>query len=96
MFLEKLIFELIRPSTTVPKDDAKHGSKLAAKVSMRVMDVAIMIIAILVAWDCNYLCEGFMKYIFVLYAALFPTVYLSFYLIYRIILNNPCYETPVQ
>ena len=96
MFLEKLIFDLIRPSTTIPTDNTKHGTKLAAKVSMRVLDVAIMIIAILVAWDCNNMCDGYMKYIFVLYAALFPTIYLTFYLIYRVILNNPCYLPPIQ
>ncbi len=92
MFVEKLILNLIRPSTTVqPSEDKNNVRKIAAKVSMTLVDIAIFIIAIVVSWDCNSKTTGIIKFIFILYACLFPTTYLTFYLIYRIILNNPCY-----
>jgi hypothetical protein len=92
MFVEKLILNLIRPTVTVqPTEDKNDVSKIAAKVVMTLLDIAIFIIAIVVSWDCNSKTTGVVKFIFILYAALFPTTYLSFYLIYRIILNNPCY-----
>ena len=92
MFVEKLILNLIRPTTTVqPTEDKNNVSKIAAKVIMTLVDIAMLIIAIVVSWDCNSKTTGVVKFIFILYAALFPTTYLSFYLIYRIILKNPCY-----
>ena len=81
MFVEKLILNLIRPTTTVQPTEDKNDVRISP----------IFIIAIVVSWDCNSKTTGVVKFIFILYAALFPTTYLSFYLIYRIILKNPCY-----
>jgi len=89
MYIEKLIYEYIRPSNK-PVEEVK-GPKLVAKVSMLLLDVVILIIALLVSWDCNSQISGIIKFINILYAALFPSVYLVFYLFYRIILGNACY-----
>ena len=89
MFLEKIIFNYIRPSA-VPQEEVK-GSRLAAKVIMVFIDVVILMIALVVSLDCNSKMEGPIKYINILYAAMFPSVYLVFYLVYRIILGNACY-----
>ena len=89
MFIEKLIYNYIRPSNK-PEEDIK-GPRLMAKVGMIFLDVVILIIALVVSWDCNSKITGFIKFINILYAALFPSVYLTFYLVYRIILGNACY-----
>ena len=89
MYIEKLIYNYIRPSNK-PEEEVK-GPRLVAKVSMLLLDVVILIIALVVSWDCNSKITGFIKFINVLYAALFPSVYLVFYLFYRIILGNACY-----
>ena len=91
MFLEKAIYRYIRPSTTVDTEPLK-GKKLALRASEMLVDAVITIIALAVAWDCNSQVSGIMKYICVLYAGLFPSIYLFFYLVYRIIMQNPCYE----
>ena len=89
MYIEKLIYDYIRPSAK-PEEDVK-GPRLVAKVSMLMLDLVILVIALLVSWDCNSKITGFIKFINILYAALFPSVYLTFYLVYRIILGNACY-----
>ena len=89
MFIEKKILNLIRPNNKVV-DPSKRANNLVS-VLMYLIDVAIFIIALVVAWDCNSKVEGVTKFIFVLYAGLFPSVYLSFYLVYRLVLGNACY-----
>lgn len=92
MIVERLIVEQLRPSTTVETLEGEDkGKRLAIKVSNRAVDVIIMLIALIVSWDCNSKISGPMKYIYLAYAIMFPTVYLTFYMIYRIILGNPCY-----
>ena len=95
MFLEKAIYRYIRPSTT-PDTEPLQGKKLALRVSELLVDAVITIIALAVAWDCNSQVTGIMKYICVLYAGLFPSVYLFFYLVYRIMMRNPCYEPLIE
>jgi hypothetical protein len=89
MFIEKKILNFIRPNTH-PDDPLKNKS-ITLQVLMYLIDVAILIIALVVAWDCNSKVLGFMKFIVVIYAGLFPSFYLTFYLFYRIILGNACY-----
>jgi hypothetical protein len=89
MFIEKKILNLIRPSNNL--EDPMKGQNNLFQVLMYLIDVAIFIIALVVAWDCNSKVVGFTKFIFILYAGLFPSVYLSFYLVYRIVLGNACY-----
>ena len=89
MFIEKKILNLIRPNNKV--DDPTKGNNTLTQVLMYLIDVAVFIIALVVAWDCNSKVEGFTKFIFVLYAGLFPSIYLSFYLVYRLVLGNACY-----
>jgi hypothetical protein len=89
MFIEKKILNIIRPNYNA--NDPSKGKNSLIQVLMYLIDVAIFIIALVVAWDCNSKVEGFTKFIFIIYAGLFPSVYLSFYLVYRIILGNACY-----
>lgn len=89
MFIEKKILNLIRPNNNI--EDPIKGKNNLFQVLMYLIDVAIFIIALVVAWDCNSKVAGFTKFIFILYAGLFPSVYLSFYLVYRIVLGNACY-----
>jgi hypothetical protein len=89
MFIEKKILNIIRPNNKI--EDPTEGKNNLVQVLMYLIDVAIFIIALVVAWDCNSKVEGFTKFIFVIYAGLFPSVYLSFYLVYRIVLGNACY-----
>jgi len=91
MFLEKAIYQYIRPSTNVDSEPDSRR-KQALRMSEMLVDAVITLIALAVAWDCNSRVSGLMKYVCVLYAGMFPTVYLTFYLVYRIILQNPCYE----
>jgi len=89
MFIEKKILHIIRPDYN--GNDPTKGQNSLIQVLMYLIDVAIFIIALVVAWDCNSKVVGFTKFIFILYAGLFPSVYLSFYLVYRIVLGNACY-----
>ena len=89
MFIEKKILNFIRPNNQI--EDPTKDKNIPLRVIMYLMDVAIFIIALFVSWDCNSKVEGFTKFIFIIYAGLFPSVYLSFYLVYRILLGNACY-----
>jgi hypothetical protein len=89
MFIEKKILNLIRPNNKLADPSKRHNNLVS--VLMYLIDVAIFIIALVVAWDCNSKVEGVMKFIFVLYAGLFPSIYLSFYMVYRLVLGNACY-----
>jgi len=92
MILERLVVEQIRPSNTVESlETEEKGKDLVARVSMRAIDVLILLVALVVSWDCNSKISGPMKLIYILYAIMFPSLYLTFYLVYRIILGNPCY-----
>jgi hypothetical protein len=89
MFIEKKILNFIRPNTNT--DDLLKNKNITLQVLMYLIDVAILIIALVVSWDCNSKVIGIMKFIAVIYAGLFPSFYLTFYLFYRIILGNACY-----
>ena len=89
MFIEKKILNLIRPNNQI--EDPTKGKNITTQVLMYLIDVAIFLIALVVAWDCNSKVEGITKFIFVIYAGLFPSIYLTFYLFYRIVLGNACY-----
>lgn len=90
MFIEKKILEYIRPSTTVISDE-ELDKKYPFKVLSLIISLVILVIAVIVSIDCNREVEGIVKYLFILVAAAFPSLYLTFYCIYRSILGNACY-----
>ena len=85
MFVEQFILSLIRPI------DESKDQDLTRRILSNSISFIILCIALLVAWDCSSKVVGVMKYVNVLIAGLFDNVYLIYYLIYRIILGNPCY-----
>jgi len=91
MFIEKKILSLIRPNIDGSQADPLKNKNITLKVLMYMFDVLIIIIALVVAWDCNSRVGLFLRLIVVIYAGLFPSFYLTFYFIYRILLGNPCY-----
>jgi hypothetical protein len=89
MFIEKKILSLIRPS--IDSEDPLKDKHITVQVLMYLFDALIIIIALVVAWDCNSRVNLLIRLIVVIYAGLFPSFYLTFYFFYRIILGNPCY-----
>ena len=49
-----------------------------------------MIVAGILAWRCNRNENMVLRVLITLVAAMFSTIYILFYLIYRIILKHPC------
>jgi hypothetical protein len=89
MFIEKKILSLIRPNMDL--EDPLKDKNITMQVLMYMFDALIIIIALVVAWDCNSRMNLIIRLIVVIYAGLFPSFYLTFYFFYRIILGNPCY-----
>jgi hypothetical protein len=87
MFVEHFLISLIRPSN----DNLSEENHNPPKILITLLNYIILCIALIVAWDCSSKMTGIMPYINVLIAGLFNSVYLIYYLIYRIILGNACY-----
>jgi uncharacterized membrane-anchored protein len=85
MYLENLIYSWIRPNMDTPNNNMK------IEMSRQILSVIIFIIALIVSWDCNKEVTGVLKYLYLLIAGMFNSLYLVFYFIYRIILGNKCY-----
>mgnify|MGYP001283199307 CR=1 FL=1 len=49
-----------------------------------------MIVAGILAWRCNAKEPMFLRVLITILAAMFSTIYILFYLIYRVILKHPC------
>ena len=49
-----------------------------------------MLIAGILAWRCNSGENKYIRILITILAAMFSTIYILFYLIYRIILKHPC------
>ena len=86
MYLENLIYSWIRPNM---EEINKKNFKI--DLVRHILSFLIFIIAIAVSFDCNTEVEGILKYIYLLIAGMFNSIYLIFYFIYRIILGNKCY-----
>ena len=86
MYLENLIYSWIRP-------DMDKNNKVNFKIEIvrHTISFIILVIALIVSWDCNTEVVGILKYIYLLIAGMFNSIYLIFYMIYRIILGNACY-----
>ena len=86
MYLENLIYSWIRP-------DMDKNNKVNFKIEIvrHTISFIILVIALIVSWDCNTEVAGILKYIYLLIAGMFNSIYLIFYMIYRIILGNACY-----
>ena len=52
--------------------------------------IITMILAVYLAWDCNKNKSTIFKILILLCAILFSDIYILFFLIYRILLNNKC------
>ena len=89
MFFESAIYNLIRPKSQNVKESKSTFSFM--NILLYFLYLIIFIIALMVAWDCNKETKGVCKYIMVWIAGMFDSIYLLFYLIYRIILGNKCY-----
>jgi hypothetical protein len=87
MLLESIIFDWIRPEMQ-PELNKKNNKYYYLKLFLSVI---ILFIALVVSWDCNLEVEGVYKVLNLIVAGMFSSVYLVFYMFYRIILNNPCY-----
>jgi hypothetical protein len=85
MYLENLIYSWIRPNM----DDSNKNMKF--DIVRHILSFIILIIALIVSWDCNTEVTGALKYLYLLIAGMFNSLYLVFYFIYRIILGNKCY-----
>lgn len=86
MYLESLIFSWIRPNMD---NDNKKNIKI--DLIRHTLSVILLIIALIVSWDCNSEVSGLLKYLNLLIAGMFNSIYIVFYFIYRIILGNKCY-----
>lgn len=92
MVIENFIYNLVRPKsgqTSKKKSVSKIDTFL--KYLTYILYIAIFFIALAVSWDCNKETKGICKYIMVIIAGMFDSVYLLYYLIYRILLGNKCY-----
>ena len=87
MYLENLIYSWIRPN--MDENNKKKNFKI--DIVRHILSFLILIIALIVSWDCNTEVTGALKYLYLLIAGMFNSVYLVFYFIYRIILGNKCY-----
>jgi len=87
MFLESYIYECIRPST----ETLEGVNYKKINIIRYVLYFFTFIIAILVAWDCNKQVTGLMKFINIIIAGMFSSIYLVFYMVYRLWLGNKCY-----
>ena len=85
MYLENLIYSWIRPNM----DDTNNNMKI--DIVRHILSFIILVIALIVSWDCNTEVVGVLKYLYLLIAGMFNSLYLVFYFIYRIILGNKCY-----
>tara|TARA_Y100000590_G_scaffold385969_1_gene458428 strand:+ start:281 stop:571 length:291 start_codon:yes stop_codon:yes gene_type:complete len=56
-----------------------------------IINIAILIGAIVLSWDCSKNEPLLLRLFFVLIAACFSSVYVIYYAVYRVLLNNPCY-----
>ena len=86
MYLENLIYSWIRPNM-----DKNNKVNFKIEIVRHTISVIILIIALIVSWDCNKEVVGILKYLYLLIAGMFNSIYLVFYMIYRIILGNACY-----
>jgi hypothetical protein len=86
MYLENLIYSWIRPNM-----DENNKKNFTIDIVRHILSFIILVIALIVSWDCNTEVTGLLKYIYLLIAGMFNSIYLVFYLIYRIILGNKCY-----
>ena len=86
MYLENLIYSWIRPNM-----DENNKKNFKIDIVRHILSFLILIIALIVSWDCNTEVTGALKYLYLLIAGMFNSVYLVFYFIYRIILGNKCY-----
>jgi|688.fasta_scaffold799488_2 hypothetical protein len=86
MYLENLIYSWIRPNM-----DKNNKVNFKIEIVRHTISFIILVIALIVSWDCNKEVVGILKYIYLLIAGMFNSIYLIFYMIYRIILGNACY-----
>lgn len=86
MYLENLIYSWIRPNM-----DETINTNMKINIAQNILSFIILIIALAVSWDCNTEVTGALKYLYLLIAGMFNSLYLVFYFIYRIILGNKCY-----
>jgi len=87
MYLESLIFSWIRPN--MDTNNKKKDFKI--NIIKHILSLSILLIALIVSWDCNSEIRGCLKYLNLLIAGMFNSLYLVFYFVYRILLGNKCY-----
>jgi uncharacterized membrane-anchored protein len=71
--------------------DENNKKNFTIDIVRHILSFIILVIALIVSWDCNTEVTGVLKYLYLLIAGMFNSLYLVFYFIYRIILGNKCY-----
>lgn len=73
------------------KDDEQQGGGVGTTI-WYIVSLIVWISAVALSWNCNTKAgiDTMAKVLYAIAAALFSHFYLIFYLVYRVILKNPC------
>ena len=58
-----------------------------------VINIAILIGAIVLSWNCSKKEPFLLRLLYVLVAMCFSSIYVVYYFVYRVLLNHPCYTS---
>jgi len=88
MFTESLIFNSL---FNEKRENFQNQSAFTLRnFILSFLNIALAIIAGFLAWNCSKHEKTILQILYTILAVIFSGIYLLFYLIYRVLLNNPC------
>ena len=88
MIIETYILDILLNTKKIPNKNDKNKKYLYGLVVLKLM---FILIAMYLAWDCNLNTHILLRLLYTITAGLFSGIYIIFYSIYRVLLNNSCY-----
>ena len=67
-----------------------QGGSTFKSILYSIFGLILMIIAGYLSWDCNGKQGNLLRIVYTVLAVIFSGIYLLFYLIYHVLLNNSC------
>ncbi len=70
--------------------DISTSTLIMAMMIRFILALPMMLIAGILAWRCNSAEPAILRILYTFLAKMFSSVYIFYYLVYRIVLKNPC------
>ena len=89
MFVENLILDNM--FNNEQRENFENVNSIRGKnLILYVLNIVVAVVAGFLAWNCSKGEKPFLQVLYTVLAVIFSGIYLLFYLIYRVLLNNPC------